>query len=155
MNDGNAAAESPARRLTKPLLWAALGVAVLAYPAAFALDRACGKDVVLLAGAAYDERAAKQRRDEFDDSIKDPDERRRAIAEIYGPTTKAEVLRVLFVDESELIRPVEDKELALLAPSKDGAHRVQATSAYFAAKMAALGGAVAFVVLLVLRRFLK
>jgi hypothetical protein len=155
MHEGIPAAETPVRRLTKPLLWIALAAAVLAYPAAYALDRACGKNVVLLAGAAYDERTVKQRRGEFDDSITDPDERRKAVAEIYGPTTKAEVLRVLFVDEGDLIRPVEDKELALLAPAKDGSHRVQTASAYFAAKMTALGAAAAAGVLLLLRRFLK
>jgi hypothetical protein len=155
MNDGTPAAQSAVRRLTKPLLWAALGVAILAYPAAYAVDRACGTDVVLLAGQAYDAKAAKQRRDEYDDSIKDTDERRKAIAEIYGPTTKAEVLRVLFVDEAQIIRPEEDKSLALLAQDKDGAHRIQAASAYFVAGRAGLGGAAAAVILLILRRFLK
>jgi len=119
------------------------------------VDKAKGADVVLLAGPAYGEREVKQRREEFDDSIKDPVERRKAVAEIYGPTTKAEVLRVLFVDEADVIHPAEDPSLALLPPAKDGAHRVQAASAYFAAKMAALGGAAACVALLVLRRFLK
>lgn len=147
--------ESTARRLTNPLLWAALAVAVLAYPAAYALDRACGKDVVLLAGPAYDAATVKERRDEFDDSIKDPAARRKAVAEVYGPTTKAQDLRVLFVDDADIVRPAEDPTLALLPPAKDGAHRVQAASAYFAAKMAALGGAAAAAALIILRRFLK
>jgi len=155
MSESSAAKPSGVRRLTKVLLWIAIDVAVMAYPIAYALDRAAGRDVVLLAGPAYDAAGVKQRRAEFDDSIKDPDERRKAVAELYGPTTKAEVLRVLFVDDAQVIRPTEDPSLALVPPASGGGRWVQSASAFFAAKIAVLVAGAAAVALLILRRFLK
>jgi hypothetical protein len=148
-------ARSKLSRCVGALLWTALVVAVVGYPAAFALDRFAGRDVVPLQTVA-DAATVTDNRTQFDDTEKDPAKRREGTIAIYGTTSNTDVERILFVDDADVIRPAEDPSLALLPlAKKDGGHRLQAKSAFFVARILALGGGAAFVVLLVLRRFIR
>ena len=133
-------------------MWTALAVAVLAYPAAWLVDRAAGSDVVLLQTVAPEDEIEGNRA-AFDDTEKDPAKRRADVVGIYGSNPKPTVERVLFVDPAQVIVPKEDPSIVLLKPGAE--YRYQAKSLYFLAQKAALAAAAAFVVLLVLRRFVK
>lgn len=152
MTSDSPAKSSALHKVVTILMWSGFLVAVLAFPLAFALDKTAGRDVILLSQAA-DGATVEAQRDQFDDTITDPVERRTAIVEIYGSSPAPTVERVLFIDEKDLIVPKEDASIALLRPT--ASHPVQVKSAYFTARFAALGGAAAFVVLLIVRRFLR
>jgi hypothetical protein len=149
-----AAKPSGLKKAATFLMWAALAAAVLGYPAAYAIDKGAGRDVVILKSAA-DASTVEAQREQFDDSEKDPVKRREAIVEIYGSSPKADIERVLFVSPADVIEPKEDPSFALLKPKADGSQAIQAKSAYFAAKLAAMAGGGAFLALLILRRFLR
>lgn len=151
----NEPAPSKLRRTASILMWAALGVAVLAYPAAMAVDAAQGRDVILLQ-SAFDDSTVETNRSSSDDTLADAAERRAAIVAIYGSNAaKAPAPeRVLFVDPAEVIVPKEDASLALLRPAKADGYHYQAKSLLFVAKMTAFGAAAAFVVIALVRKFL-
>ena len=128
----------------------ALGVAVLAIPGGFLLDRVAGQDVVFVLPFAAD--AVEVNRATFE-----PGE---SVASIYGTPVGGDVgqaasvgkpptTRVLFAKAERLIRPVEDPSLTLLKVDKQaGDNPLQAVTVAYLAKMTAAGAAIVGVLLL-------
>ncbi len=148
-------APSCARRLVGRLGIAAVVVGVVAYPAAWLVDRVWGRDVIALQ-ADPDAAQIEVSQATFDDTLKGA-ERLDAIVDIYGGTPRRPPVaeRYLFVPEGEVVHPKEDPSLSLLRARQGGGYRYQSKSLLFLAAAAAVGALAGGVALLVLRRFLR
>jgi len=137
------------------LLVAAL--AALAVPFAWALDRAYGRDVILLA-TVNDEVEQEAARYFSDHASREGDARREAVAAIYGTlgTPEFGTERVLVFDDAVLIVPDEDPALSLrpAGSAGEGDYPVQSRSVRFVANRVTLAGLLAVLVLLAARRLL-
>ncbi len=137
-------------KLLRAACLTALGVAALAIPSGFLLDRFAGQDVVLVLPFGAD--AIEINRATFE-----PGE---AVAAIYGTpvggdvgrpgsTAKPPTTRVLFARADRVLRPVEDPSLTLLKVDKQaGDNPLQAVTVAYLAKMTAAGAAIVGVLLL-------
>jgi hypothetical protein len=123
------------KALVRVLGASALALGLLAYPAAFALDRSSGRDLLIVVAAA-DAGAVETQRGlwEIDGSPKE------GVPSIYG--TPRGVERLVLVPEGKILRPAEDPALSLYLKAP-GDHPVQAMTLYYLALPAALGGVVA------------
>jgi hypothetical protein len=134
----------PARRVAL----AAAGLGVLAWAAAFAVDRALGRDVVVVVphrdAAEADVARALWR---ADGSPRTP----RDVASVHGRVV--DETRVVVRDEGRLRRAEEDPAVALYPVDPDDGRPVQVRTVYFAARVAsAVLAAVALLTLLLGRR---
>lgn len=139
------------RKLFTALLVLSVAVAALAWPAAWAADRAFGSDAILILPQSDPGKVELQRL-EFDGDGLAPAARDPAVAAIYGTAAKFEVDRFLFVGEVDVIVPEEAPHLRLLK-DREGGWR-QTKSLYFAAERAIVGALVAAALLFVVRRLL-
>ena len=122
--------------------FAALGVGVLAWPSAWLLDRFAGREVLIVVPA--DAASVEANR-----SIWTKGE---PVAPIYG-TPSAAPARLLFPDESRILRPAEDPSLTLFM-EKQGEHALRSQNLLFASRYVAVGGIVAGILgLLLYRKF--
>jgi hypothetical protein len=135
------------KRLLRVLGIAGLLLGVLAYPAAFAVDAACGRDL-LIVEASGDAGAVDTQRGlwEIDGSPK------AGVPAIYG--TPRGVERLVLVPEEKVLRPKEDPSLSIYL-KKQGDHPNQAQTLYYFALPAAIGGVVAGALLLLLASRMK
>ena len=131
------------------LVLAAVAVAALAYPVAWLVDRAAGRDAILLADA-FAADTVEVNRAFLDEGLAPGPERTAAVVGVYGVAAKLEPERVVFVDPERVIVPEEAPELALLRPS--ASHPVQAQTLYFGAARVAVGALIAAAALLLVRR---
>ena len=140
------------RKALTILAVAALAVAAAAYPAAWAIDRSGGREVVFVEG--FDAAQVDVNKELFDDTGLTPEDRRRAVVEIYGSAgAKAVPERVVFVKDEDLVVPDEDRTLALL--DTRNRHPVQAKSLYFGASRVVVGALIAAAVAFLLRRVIS
>jgi hypothetical protein len=134
------------RRLPRALRAAGVVSAVLAvlgWPAAFAADRALGRDVVVVAPHAPEDALARRAVWEAEGRPGDD----RDVASLHGTWLGAE--RVLAKeDDGRLLRPAEKPSLLLYRVAA-GARPVQARTAWFLARALAAAGAGAAVLLFV------
>lgn len=148
-------------RLVRLGLITALIVLILVWPAALGVDHLFGKDVITVTELNPPD-AVEFFRSEFDPSFvggpaDTPEQKaeklREEIASIYG-TTPVGPTRFLFVSDDDIIRPAEDKTIALLHKPGD-VWRPQAKSLYFFARWTTLGAVGAVVVLFGLLTLLR
>lgn len=131
------------------LPWKRLGAAALvaglaALPAAWALDRLAGREVLVV--AASDEASVEINRGLWELNGGP----RAEVPSIYGTPTGAPV-RVVFAGEGRVVSPAEDPSLSLYL--KRGAdHPLQTRTLYYAGSIAAAGGVLLGVLLLLLGR---
>lgn len=111
---------------------AALALGLLALPAAWAADRAAGRDVLLVTAADPASVEVQRGLWELDGSP------RAGVPAIYGTPSK-EPVRVVFAGEDRILRPKEDPSLALYLKQGDD-HPLQARTLYYAGVPAAVGG---------------
>lgn len=143
-------------KIARRLGAAALGVALLAIPAGYALDAAAGVDVVLI--LPHPPEAVELNR-----SVREAGD---PVAEIYGTPVggdaearsapgAARTTRVLFPREDRTIRPAEEPGLTLLKLDKQqGDNPLQAVTVRYLARTIALGAAATGAALLVLAALL-
>jgi hypothetical protein len=122
----------------------ALAVGALVYPAAWALDRAAGIDLLIVTAADDASVAANRGLWEMDGGPK------KEIPSIYGTPGK-EPMRFVFVPAERVFRPKEDPSLALYL-LREGDHPLQSQTLYFFALPTAIGAVVTGVILLLLGR---
>ena len=132
------------KALLRGLGFAGIAVGLLAYPVAYGVGAAAGRDL-LIVEAAGDPAAVDANRGlwEIDDKPKD------GVAKIYG--TPSEVERLVFVPEEKVLHPKEDPSLSIYL-KQPGDHPTQAQTLFFFAKFATIGGLVAGAALLFLGR---
>jgi hypothetical protein len=111
----------------RPISLAAIIAGAISLPAAWALDRAAG--VELLPVLAADEATVSVNRDLWSEG--------EPVAPIYGAPAERPV-RVLFVPEEKILRPKEDPSLALYMKN-EGDHPLQAQTLYFFGTYATAG----------------
>jgi hypothetical protein len=132
-------------------------LALLAYPAAMALDSAYGQDVYLLASVNSDDDVETNRELfdlTFDATVDDDAAKREQVLAIYGNVAKLETERVLVFDDARVTRPAEDPQIAWLpAGSAGGDYPIQSETVAYTSQRVTLAGAIAAVLLLVLRWF--
>lgn len=128
----------------KLLGFGALAVGALVYPAAWALDRAAGIDLLVVTAADDVSVAANRGLWEMDGSPK------KEVPSIYGTPAK-EPVRFVFVAADRVFRPKEDPSFSLYL-LRQGDHPTQARSLYFFALPTAIGAVLTGVVLLLLGR---
>ena len=119
-----------------PIPWKLLGVGALVvgalvYPAAWALDRAAGVDLLIVTAADDASVAANRGLWEMDGGPK------KEVPSIYGTPGK-EPMRFVFVGSDRVFRPKEDPSLSLYL-LRAGDHPLQAQTLYFFALPTALG----------------
>lgn len=124
---------------------AAVALAILVWPLAWALDSQA-KDVQLI--APFDAATVTANRAIFDPA--DSSDEREVIA-IYG-SPYGERQRILFADESKLIRPSERPALILLRKDSDD-NPLQMTTVWYLARALSLGALFGGVLLLAFGRF--
>jgi hypothetical protein len=128
------------KKALRVLGFAGLAVGVLAYPAAFAVDRAAGTDALIVQAADADSVATNRGMWEINGSPK------AEVPGIYGSPTKAPV-RLVCAKAEALVRPPEDPSLTLYL-MQAGDHPLQAQTLWYFALPATLGGLVAGALLL-------
>ena len=144
------------RRLIRFGVFLAAGLAILAYPAAFCLDRFAGRDAWFVADGK-DPAIVKLERDQWaaehtSGGSRDPKE----IADLYGSRLGEHALRVILFSNDRLITPSEDPSMTLLRVEKSRENPLQKQTVDFFALWTAIGGGVAAVLgLLLLRLFGK
>lgn len=132
------------KKILRILGLAGLAVGVLAYPAAFAVDRAAGMDVILVSPRDEAGIAIERFNWESEGSPRAPVH----IAEIYGnPFEKGAPTRLVFAKEGNLLRPKEDPATTLYLLRGDD-HPLQAMTLWYFALPSTIGGLVAGAVLL-------
>lgn len=119
--------------------FAALAVAVLAYPAAWAIDRAAGTEALIVSAA--DEASVDANRGLWELNGKPKGE----VASIYGTPSK-EPARLIAPPAEKILHPKEDPSLTLyLAKGSD--HPLQAQTLWYFAPLAIVGAFVAVFIL--------
>lgn len=123
------------RKVLRLLGFAGIAVGVLAYPLAFAADRAAGVDALVVAAA--DDRSVEVNRGlwELNDRPKD------GVASIYGTPAKGTV-RLVAPPADRILHPKEDPSLTLYL-SRAGDHPLQAQTLWYFALPTTIGGLVA------------
>ena len=129
--------------------WKVLGLGAIAvgafvYPAAWALDRGAGIDLLIVTAADDASVAANRGLWEMDGSP------RSEVSSIYGTPAK-EPVRIVFVAADRVLRPKEDPSLSLYL-LRQGDHPLQAQTLYFFALPTAIGALLTGAVLLLLGR---
>lgn len=139
------------------VLLALAALALLAYPAAQALDSVYGQDVYLLASVNSDDDVETNRELfelTFDAALEDDAAQREQVLAIYGNVAKLETERVLVFDEERVTYPDEYPEIAWLpAGSAGGDYPVQSETVAYTLQHVTLAGAIAAALLLALRWF--
>ena len=130
--------------LLRVLGFAGLALGVLAYPAAWAVDRAAGTEVLIV--MARDAASEETERGLWELNGSE----RAEAASIYGTPTK-EPVRLVFADPARVLRPKEDPSLVLYL-LRDGD---QAQTLWYFALPATAGGLVAGAALLFLSSRMK
>ncbi len=118
--------------------FAGLAVGVLAYPAAFALDRAAGTDALVVTAA--DAAIVEVNRATWDGTSK------AEVPGLYGSPFKAPE-RIVFADPANLLHPKEDPTQTLYL-LKGSDHPLQAQTLFYFALPATIGGLIAGAALL-------
>jgi hypothetical protein len=128
------------RKALRILGFAGLAVGVLAYPLAFAADRAAGVDAIVVAAA--DDKSVEVNRGlwELNDKPKD------GVASIYGTPAKGTV-RLVAPPADRVLHPKEDPSLTLYL-ARTGDHPLQAQTLWYFALPSTIGGLVAGTALL-------
>jgi hypothetical protein len=134
------------KRLLRLLGAAGLALGVLAYPAAWAVDAAAGRDLLIIEAAAADAVDAQRGLWEIDGSPKE------GVPSIYG--TPRGVERLVLVPPGKVLVPKEDPALSIYLKAA-GDHPTQAMTLYFFALPAAVGGIVAGAALLLVASRMK
>ena len=119
-------------RIVRNLGIAGLAVGVLAYPAAWAVDRAAGEEVLVVQAADPSSVETNRGLWELNGSAKEE------VPGIYGSPTKAPV-RLVFAEAANVLRPKEDPTRALYLLREDD-HPLQARTLYFFALPATVAG---------------
>lgn len=110
-------------RVAALLVFAAVAIA----PSAILLDRVFGRDVLLI--SPHDEATVSLNRSLHAEGD--------SVAEIYGnPLSKP--VRVILLSKRDVIRPVEDRSLALLPVGGDASRPLQVQTVFFVARYAIL-----------------
>ena len=130
----------------------AAAIAILAFPAALALDAIAGKDAWLVADgkdpAIVALEKSQWKAEHPDGKAANP----REIVDLYGSPLGDAPVRVIAVSSERLVTPSEDPSLTVLRVDKSRENPLQKQTVDFAAMWAAVGaGAAALVGLLVLR----
>jgi hypothetical protein len=132
------------KKALRILGFAGLAVGVLAYPAAFAMDRVAGQDVILVSPRDEAQIAIERFNWESEGSPKAPVH----IAEIYGnPFEKGRPMRLVAPRAEALFHPPEAPEVTLFF-KKDSENPFQAMTLWYFAFPATIGGLVAGALLL-------
>jgi len=134
------------KRLLRVLGIAALLLGVLAYPAAYAVDAAAGRDLLIVEGVDAASVDANRGLWEIDGSPK------AGVPAIYG--TPRGVERLVLVPDAKVLRPKEDPSLSIYL-KEAGDHPNQAQTLYYFALPAAIGGLVAGAALLLIASRMK
>jgi hypothetical protein len=127
-------------RVLRVLGYAAFGLGVLAYPLAFAMDRAAGIEALVVTASDDASVAANRGLWELDGKPKD------GVAAIYGTPSKTPA-RLVGAPADRILHPKEDPSLTLYL-LRTGDHPLQAMTLYYFALPATLGGLVAGTALL-------
>lgn len=125
---------------------AGIAVGLLAYPSAFALDRAAGQDLLIVEAGDAASVDANRTLWELDGSKKE------GVPSIYG--TPRGVARLVLVPEAKVLHPKEDPSLAIYLKTA-GDHPNQAQTLYFFALPATIAGLVAGTALLLVASRMK
>ncbi len=138
------------------LFLAALGA--LAFPVAWGLDRAWGRDVVLMKSAVTEYSSIDMNRSQARSDLRrlKGEERRRVVVSIYGEPIHTDLTtsRVLVIDHQRLTIPKEDKDITLhpTAEVAGSSDPIATAKLIEDAKNITFGSLIAIVVLMLIRR---
>ena len=143
------------RRLIRLGVLLAAGLAILAYPVSWGLDRLAGRDAWFVADGK-DPLIVTLERDQWkadhaSGGTRDPKE----IADLYGSRLGERSLRVILFSKDRLITPSEDPSITLLRVDKSRENPLQKQTVDFFARWTAIGGGAAAVLGLLLLRLVR